>query len=163
MTYWLKAHMKDNGIFAGFNQISTTLYNKPGEARSLFSPQDSFLQSLEFQFTYKDHFFTWELLFPFNSNTRLLILLQMYAWISDCEELIYQWSLNILLVQLIGAKGGGRRRGRKWRRGREGQESGSRVLGLFFWVSGTGVAKEFHRLPRSGFFSHFSLRIVTKS
>ena len=163
MTYWLKAHMKDNGIFAGFNQISTTLYNMPGEARSLFSPQDSFLQSLEFQFTYKDHFFTWELLFPFNSNTRLLILLQMYAWISDCEELIYQWSLNILLVQLIGAKGGGRRRGRKWRRGREGQESGSRVLGLFFWVSGTGVAKEFHRLPRSGFFSHFSLRVVTKS
>lgn len=163
MTYWLKAHMKDNGIFAGFNQISTTLYNKPGEARSLFSPQDSFLQSLEFQFTYKDHCFTWKVHFPLNSNTRLLILLQMYAWISDCEELIYQWSLNILLVQLIGAKGGGRRRGRKWRRGREGQESGSRVLGLFFWVSGTGVAKEFHRLPRSGFFSHFSLRIVTKS
>ena len=122
-----------------------------------------FLQSLEFQFTYKDHCFTWELHFPFNSNTRLLILLQMYAWISDCEELNYQWSLDVLLVQLTGAKGGGRRRGRKWRRGREGQESGSRVLGLFFWVSGTGVAKEFHRLPRSGFFSHFSLRIVTKS
>ena len=50
--------MIDNGIFAGFNQISTTLYNKPGEAQSLFSPQDSFLQSLEFQFTYKDHCFT---------------------------------------------------------------------------------------------------------
>lgn len=84
--------MKDNGIFTGFNQISTTLYNKPGEARSLFSPQDSFLQSLEFQFTYKDHCFTWELHFPLNSNTRLLILLQMYAW------MLWLWGTQLSMI-----------------------------------------------------------------